>query len=444
MPHFPLECTRTIRTLDLTNLDDTFADVERRYSNKLVVGRPTSLKSYLLDAAVPFTACCPNAEELKVGADIVDSQTSMITCLQYLHKLTTLDIQGATIGLGSFSGAAAKVNCQNLREIRIRCSQSLPYENAHIANFLKSLRPDSLTHIMITGISQSAALKNLVEGISAHCNSIESLRLHGTSKRIFSDFAAVGFTPFLEELEIITTSSAPMSKTSRDLFANWLMYCPTISTLSLKGHDVMYLCHEFLTRPFNELKTLKLETTRSEEIPLFHYDLFFRALASCDDLEDFSITDSLVRWTEGAKIRLSGALKHLRGLKRLELNIHGLAGCEVSAILEALPMLRDFTFSSGLTDDILKSLYHNDHTRSLTSQIYPSTISADVLTKLFETRDDDDQLPIVVTMEAGSTIMDSEEHGFSRSYESYNGVPKWTTSVRHSTTSASDQPAQIS
>ncbi|KAK9370875.1 hypothetical protein V1509DRAFT_615061 [Lipomyces kononenkoae] len=415
MYEFPSSYTKNIIVLDLTDLADVYSDVERKYHENLIAGRPTgphysNLKSYLLDRDRPFPACCPNAQELKIGSDIIDSQTSMITCLQYLRKLRTLDVRCATIGLGSFSGITARSNCPRLTELRIKCSETLVQENVHIANFLKSLQLGSLTDVDISGLAQTASLKKVMEGLNVHSGSLKSLRLVGSSKRILHLLPVIGFLPLLKNLEVITTSRTPLSAKRRDEFARWLAQLPSLSSVTIKAHDADYLIHKALARPYNPIKKVDITTTHREDVPMYRYDLFFRSLSACENLTDLSIRDDYIQWSDGAIVRCCSSLKRLSTLRTMNLYIHGMSEVELIDILHSLPNIEEIRCSIAISDRALRRLARNTALRSFVSDTYPSCVSVQQLVNLFEIRDHDDAIPIAISMEVGSRLL-GMEHG---------------------------------
>ncbi|KAK9464314.1 hypothetical protein V1512DRAFT_231065 [Lipomyces arxii] len=410
MTEFSKDYTKNVRILDLTNLHDAFADVESRYTENLIAGKPTgprynNLRSFLFDRETPFPACCPNAEELRVAEDIIDGQTSMITCLRYLHKLVTLDVKNATIGLGSFSGITARLNCPALTELKIQCTGTLDQENVHIANFIKSLDPHTLTKVSISGITQLSSIKKLMEGLNMHSESLRSLKLFGTTKRILKLLPSVTFMPFLQELELVTSSRIPLSAKDNDGFVNWLFFLPSLTSLVLTGHDADYLVHRALARPFNTIQKVAITLTRREDVPLFRYDLFFRGLASCQELVSCSLVDGHNHWSAGALIRCTSALKHLTTLKQLDLGIHGISEPDVIALLHALPALESARFCTQITDRTLRRLCrHNTTLRKFTCYGYLSSVSAATMIALLELRDQDDSAPLTVTLDHSSKL----------------------------------------
>ncbi|KAJ8099839.1 hypothetical protein POJ06DRAFT_117871 [Lipomyces tetrasporus] len=434
MAEFPRSYTKNIRILDLTNLADVFADVERKYNDNLIAGRPTgphyaNLKSFLFDRERPFPACCPNAEELRIGSDIVDGQTSMITCLRYLRKLRTLDVRCASVGLGSFSGITARSNCPRLTELKIECSETLEQENVHIANFLKSLQQCSLTNVSISGLTQRAGLRKVMEGLNVHCGSLKSLRLVGFSKLILALLPAVGFLPYLENLEIITTSRTPLSAKSKEEFANWLMFLPSLTSITIKGHDADYLIHKSLARPFNCIKKVDITTTRREDVPMHQYDLFFRSLAACEVIIDLSLRDDYFQWCEGAIVRCCSSLKHLSTLRTMNLHIHGMTEMDLIDILHSLPDVEEVSVSLGISDRTLRRLARNTVVRNLVSSRYPSCVSVHELVKLFEIRDRDDAIPIVISMEGGSRLLHAQHELLRSARESWGSEMKHVYSM---------------
>ncbi|KAK9358021.1 hypothetical protein V1504DRAFT_462437 [Lipomyces starkeyi] len=434
MAEFPKSYTKNIRILDLTDLADVFHAVQQKYNDNLIAGRPTgphysSLKGFLFDREQPFPACCPNAYELRIGSDIIDGQSSMITCLRYLRKLRTLDVRCATIGLGSFSGITARSNCPCLTELKIECSETLEQENVHIANFLKSLRLCSLTEVTINGLTQTASLKKVMEGLNVHSGSLKSLRLVGSSKRILRLLPVIGFLPFLENLEVITTSRTPLSPKSRDEFANWMVLLPSLSSLTVKGYDADYLVHKALARPHNSIKKVAVTTTHREDVPMYRYDLFFRSLAACEEIRDVSLRDDYIQWSEGAIVRCCSSLKRLSTLRTMNLHIHGMSEMDLIDILHSLPNIEAISFSIGISDRVLRRLARNTMLRSVVSDTYPSCVSVHELVKLFQIRDCDDAIPISISLEGGSRLLRMEHELIRSARESWQGEMKYVYSI---------------
>ncbi|KAK9488203.1 hypothetical protein V1527DRAFT_458494 [Lipomyces starkeyi] len=434
MAEFPKSYTKNIRILDLTDLADVFHAVQQKYNDNLIAGRPTgphysSLKGFLFDREQPFPACCPNAYELRIGSDIIDGQSSMITCLQYLRKLRTLDVRCATIGLGSFSGITARSNCPRLTELKIECSETLEQENVHIANFLKSLRLCSLTKVTISGLTQTASLKKVMEGLNVHSGSLKSLRLVGSSKRILRLLPVIGFLPFLENLEVITTSRTPLSPKSRDEFASWMVLLPSLLSLTVKGHDADYLVHKALARPHNSIKKVDITTTHREDVPMYRYDLFFRSLAACAEIRDVSLRDDYIQWSEGAIVRCCSSLKRLSTLRTMNLHIHGMSEMDLIDILHSLPNIEAISFSIGISDRVLRRLARNTMLRSVVSDTYPSCVSVHELVKLFQIRDCDDAIPISISLEGGSRLLRMEHELIRSARESWQGEMKYVYSI---------------
>ncbi|KAK9240951.1 hypothetical protein V1525DRAFT_335637 [Lipomyces kononenkoae] len=264
-----------------------------------------------------------------------------------------------------------------------------------------------------------------MEGLNVHAGSLKSLSLVGSSKRILHLLPVIGFLPFLETLEVNTTSRTPLSPKSRDDIANWLAYLPSLSAVTLKGHDADYLIHQALARPYNSIKKVDITTTHRQDVPMYRYDLFFRSLATCENLTDLSIRDDYIQWSDGAIVRCSSSLKQLSTLRTMNLRIHGMSEVDLIDILHSLPNIEEIRFSIAISDRVLRRLARNTMLRSVVSDAYPSRVSVQELVNLFEIRDLDDAIPISISMEVGSRLT-GMEHGLIRSARE-----SWTAGVKY-------------
>ncbi|KAK7205602.1 hypothetical protein BZA70DRAFT_165013 [Myxozyma melibiosi] len=429
---FSPKYTENIRTLDLTSLQDVFDEVQRDYLEKSKAGQITgpcyhSLKSFLFgisssdithtyifliltdvvqDRKVPFTDCCPNTEHLIIAGEVMDSQATMLTCLRSLCRLKHLECRSASVALGSFSGIAARANCPKLNRLTINCSGAVCHENVHIANFLKYLRPSSLSHISITGICQTDSLQKIFDGISHHACSLKSLELSGVSQRIVGLLPSIGLCPILQDLIVTTCSSSTLSSERQDKFMNWLAYyMPAVENIKLQCCDAEYLTHKLLACASNSVHTLELGITRQKAAPGYYHDLFFRALATSAELKEVSIVDYSTPWIKSTIARFCDAIAYLDGLKKLNIDVMGLSESDCIAILPQLPSLEDLSARSSFSDNILRAASRHAYLQRLSSTAYPSCISADSLQHLFAVRDQDDALPITICFEAGTRVV---------------------------------------
>ncbi|KAK9458985.1 uncharacterized protein V1516DRAFT_585392 [Lipomyces oligophaga] len=307
--------------------------------------------------------------------------------------------------------------------------KSLDYENAHIANFLKALPPDSLRKLTIKGITQTSCLRKLMQGINAHSGSLTLLSLQGTSKRLLSLLPGIGFCPFLKSLEVMSSSSAPMTNRSCLSFVAWMLYLPSIQNISMMGHDVDYIIHEALSRPSNSIKSISLVITRHENVSSFRQDQFFHSLGLCDELESMSIVDSFNIWSLDSIESFKQSLKHLNNLKKINLDIKGLADIDLISILDSALLIEEVQVNIALTNRLLNSLGPHVHLRLLISHSHPSTIDGSALRKLFSLHDDYDEgdsdyLPIKICVEAGSRILRHSTEYLFVSHECLDGRMK--------------------
>ncbi|KAK9457839.1 hypothetical protein V1511DRAFT_446567, partial [Dipodascopsis uninucleata] len=246
-----------------------------------------------------------------------------------------------------------------------------------------------------------------MKAIGLQSESLKTLILHGTSKKILRALPQLGFLPSLETIEIVVPSKRTLSRTTQDDLAKWLMFFPNLVNIKLHCTDCGYILHKVIGRSANVIEKINLVVTRKEELPSYRFDLLFTNLLNCEELKEFTLINYGAQWHQTDILKCLSALQQLPSLKKIKLELGGLTDTHINQLLKSCKTLTNLNVTAPINDNTIDILIARPSIRRLKSCLYPSAVSAGNVYDLLSARDrpeNDDMYPINLTLESGSII----------------------------------------